>query len=103
MSFQPLSAYHGHVNVVERLISAKANLDLKDSIGNTALILAAYHGHEEIVKRLISAGADPNLENIDVTKASDHARDDDIKLYLNVCEFLFPTSIKLNISSISVV
>jgi len=42
---------------VKRLLSAKANVNLKDEQDNTALSLAARHGSTRIVKLLLSAKA----------------------------------------------
>ena len=57
-----LAAGKGHVNIVELLLAAEANVNLKDDNGDTALILAAIKGHEEIVKQLIAVKASLNLK-----------------------------------------
>eukprot|EP00434_Breviolum_minutum_P032768 symbB.v1.2.028979.t1/scaffold2981.1/size65978/4 len=51
--------------IVKELINAKADLNLKDKNGDTALMWAAKKGHREIVKELISAKADLNLKDKD--------------------------------------
>lgn len=50
-----------YTKIVELLVSAGADLDARDSAGDTALARAARSGHEEIVRLLISNGADVNL------------------------------------------
>eukprot|EP00966_Prymnesium_polylepis_P018991 437704-Prymnesium_polylepis.1 len=47
-----LAAYHGHVDVVQRLLQARARIDLKDSDGRTALALASRTGHSAIARLL---------------------------------------------------
>jgi len=44
----------GDIKTVELLIEAKANLNLSDEDGVTALIFAASNGHEEIVEALLN-------------------------------------------------
>jgi ankyrin repeat protein len=51
----------GHLNIVERLIAAGANVNRARTIdGLTSLYLASKNGHSYIVERLIAAGADVN-------------------------------------------
>ena len=38
----------------------RTEIDVKDSKGHSALMLAAYNGHQETVKLLLDRGADPN-------------------------------------------
>lgn len=45
------------------LIDQGAPVDLRDSAGNTPLMLAAYHGHAELVRELAARGADVDLPN----------------------------------------
>lgn len=51
----------GHVNVMERLISAHADLDIQSSDGETALHRASWNGHSIIVNELLKAGANHRL------------------------------------------
>lgn len=51
------AAYEGHLEIVELLIKAGANVNMQESWGNTALACAAISGYEEIVKKLIAAHA----------------------------------------------
>ena len=54
------AARAGHVDVVEALLSAGANVDVCDGSGTTALAAAALAGHEDVVGMLIEWGADPD-------------------------------------------
>ena len=51
----------GHLGVVEILISADCELDVKDSFGRTALHYASDMGYSDIVKCLLTVGANPNI------------------------------------------
>ena len=48
----------GHTKIVELLIQAGANVNLRDKLGFTPISSAAYAGYGEIVRLLIAAGAD---------------------------------------------
>jgi ankyrin repeat protein len=52
------AAAAGHTKIVELLIKAGANVNLRDKLGFTPIASAAYAGYGEIVQLLISAGAD---------------------------------------------
>ena len=52
-----LSAYCGHVGIVDLLIDAGANAGLADRIGLTPLLVAAGTGHLPVVCRLLEAHA----------------------------------------------
>ncbi|AFY96700.1 ankyrin repeat domain-containing protein [Chamaesiphon minutus] len=52
------AAAAGHTNIVELLIRAGANVNLRDKLGFTPISSAAYAGYGEIVQLLIDAGAD---------------------------------------------
>ena len=56
------SARNGHLEVVERLLAAKADVNAAptSSSGQTALQAAAARGHLEVVERLLTANADVN-------------------------------------------
>jgi ankyrin repeat protein len=56
-------AASGKVDVVKRLLSAGAAVDVQDYNGKTPLYKAASRGNVEVVKRLLSAGADVNIQN----------------------------------------
>lgn len=52
-----LAAYHGHKEIVEKLIAAGAYVNMS---GWTPLMYAAFNGHADIVRLLMLAGADVN-------------------------------------------
>ena len=49
-----------NVEIVERLIEAGADVNVKDRYGDTVLMTASGNGHLEVVEKLIEAGADVN-------------------------------------------
>ena len=55
-----IAALRGHSETVTALLAAKANPNLLDKEGRTALSYAAGNGHFESVKALLAAKADPN-------------------------------------------
>ncbi len=62
------SALYGTADITALLLSAKANVDLRDSFGRTPLVCAARRGHREVASMLINAGADLNA--VDMHKCS---------------------------------
>ena len=54
---------YGHIKMVERLLEAKAQIEVQEVLGNSPLILAAGYGRDEVVKMLLEAGADKNLKD----------------------------------------
>jgi len=57
------AARQGHGEQLLALIDQGAPANLRDSSGNTPLMLAAYHGHAELVRGLARRGADVDLPN----------------------------------------
>jgi hypothetical protein len=55
------AAQKGHTAALQALIDAGAKLDLANTDGCTALMIAAHNGHKAIVQALIKAGADIQL------------------------------------------
>ena len=51
----------GHVDIVDSLLSAKANVNLQDKNGLTALMTASQYGHISIIHKLLKANANPHL------------------------------------------
>lgn len=51
----------GDLQLIRELLDHGADLDARDSHGQTALMLAAHNGHREIVATLIGQGADLNV------------------------------------------
>src|ERR1700739_1322141 len=54
------ASFYGHLNVVNRLIEAGANIHAEN---DRAIQWASSNGHINIVKRLIEAGADIRANN----------------------------------------
>lgn len=55
------AAWRGDLKEVTRLIETGADVNWRDSIGETALFGAAAWGHVEVVRYLLSVGADCNI------------------------------------------
>ena len=51
------AVWQGHVESMQLLIEADANLDQSDTDGATPMFLAAQHGHVDVVRYLAEAGA----------------------------------------------
>ncbi len=58
-----IAASRGYTEIVDLLIKAKANLNIRGQYGCTALMEASAKGHKYIVNFLISGEADLNLQN----------------------------------------
>jgi ankyrin repeat protein/thiol-disulfide isomerase/thioredoxin len=57
------AAVRGNIPLVRVLLDAKAQVRLKDAVGQTALHLAARNGEIEVMELLLAAGADPLAED----------------------------------------
>src|SRR5699024_8673496 len=57
------AARQGDGDTLLPLIDRGAPVDLRDSAGNSPLMLAAYHGHAALVRELAGRGADVDLAN----------------------------------------
>ena len=58
-----MAAENGHLEVIEALIKADADVNASNKNGTTALQVAAINGHLKVVEALIEAGADVNASN----------------------------------------
>ncbi|KAF4887733.1 Vegetative incompatibility protein HET-E-1 [Colletotrichum fructicola] len=56
-----IAAYMGHFDVVNHLLSRKANINATDGSHRTSLLLAARNGHDRIVQLLLQQGADTEI------------------------------------------
>ncbi|KAF4825043.1 Vegetative incompatibility protein HET-E-1 [Colletotrichum siamense] len=56
-----IAAFMGHYDVVDRLLSRKADINATDGSCRTPLLLAARKGHDQIVQLLLQQGADTEL------------------------------------------
>lgn len=59
------SAQPGHIDIVQSLLEAGADVNKTDNSMNTPLILALAHGQNAVAKLLINAGADVDTKNED--------------------------------------
>ena len=51
----------GHVSVVQQLLKAGVNVNVRTSDGKTALMMAAAKGYSDLAKVLLDGGADANV------------------------------------------
>ncbi len=68
------TAAFGQADAAKMLIEAKADLNLQNKNGDTALSVAAFLCHPEIVEALLKAGADKAIKNNTGTTALDGAQ-----------------------------
>jgi len=52
------------LRIVKLLLKFKAEVNIQDSDGNTALIYACDNKRVEVIKLLMEAGADPKIQNM---------------------------------------
>ena len=57
------AAANGHLEMVRELLKRGASVDLRTSLGSTALMQAAYHGHLSILLVLLQHSANPDLQD----------------------------------------
>src|SRR5262249_46316777 len=57
------AATHGHIEIIQALLSAKVNLNFKDKRGRTALHWAVINHFANVVRALLKAKANPNVED----------------------------------------
>lgn len=64
-----MAAQHGHEQIVMRLLTAGAEVNIPGRRSGSALQVAARHGHEQIVIKLLTAGADVNAPRAEMGTA----------------------------------
>jgi ankyrin repeat protein len=55
-----LAARAGYAGTVDALLAAKANVNARSAVGDSAIMAAALNGHTDLVKKLRGRGADIN-------------------------------------------
>ena len=55
-----VAAQEGHLEVVNQLIAANAQIKARNLLGHTALYMAAFKGQSECISVLLRNGASPN-------------------------------------------
>ena len=55
------AAYYGDIATLEKLLAKGTDVNLKDSYGRTALLVATNHAHTSVVAFLLAKGADVNV------------------------------------------
>jgi len=77
-----VAADYGHDDVLEYLVSCKADVNVKDKYGITPILSAIYESHASCVKLLLSKGASKEGQAPDGSSYYDAAESDDIKALL---------------------
>lgn len=57
------ACYHGHPEIIKKLLSQNARVDVFDEMGRASLHLAAELGHEDVIKLLLENNAFVNVRN----------------------------------------
>ena len=57
------AAENGHVEIVQLLVEASVDKNIRGEYGQTALMLAAQKGHVEVARQLLEAGVDKDLQD----------------------------------------
>lgn len=55
-----------NINLIDFFIENNADLNISDTEGNTALIIAAKNHKNDIFELLLKSGADPSINNEDL-------------------------------------
>ena len=85
---QMISAFKGHDDIVEYLLSRGAELDRRTNCGATALHFAAESGHESIVRLLLERGAALLPNELGLTPplaAAERTQEPAVRLLLQHC------------------
>ncbi|KAL8701585.1 MAG: hypothetical protein Q9201_004829 [Fulgogasparrea decipioides] len=62
----------GTVDMIEQLVTAGLEVDVRDADGETPLLNAIFRGFTSAVEKLLELGADPNARNISSCESSIH-------------------------------
>lgn len=80
------AAIFGDFDVIEKLLEKKVNVNVRDNVGNTALILASIEGRTEVVEILIKANAKKDILNKHGKSALDYAKERKRKDIIKILE-----------------
>ena len=83
-----IAARRGHIDIVNALLNAGANVNHRHIFGHTALMAAAGEGHLEIVRLLLSAGADKDIKTDTGGNAVSYAQFGRKRQYEDIIELL---------------
>ncbi|KAG6555981.1 hypothetical protein Mapa_001921 [Marchantia paleacea] len=70
-----LACFYGHGAIVQTLLNAGANIEVRNDSGNTPLQLACLKGNIDIARTLLDSGADIHAESLDKGTAFDYAQE----------------------------
>ena len=57
------AARQGNSAIIRELIERSADVNVRNELGHTPLVIACYHGHYEIARLLLAAGANVNASD----------------------------------------
>ena len=77
------ASFNGHLEVVNVLVGAGAEVNKTNNNGDTPLHLASRSGHLEVIKALIRAKADVRIENNQGNAPVDVASTNEIRQYIH--------------------
>ncbi|XP_060082703.1 unconventional myosin-XVI-like [Ylistrum balloti] len=81
-----IACANGYKKVVRLLLKKFVSVDLQENVGWTSLHVAARYNQMDIVKLLLKAGANPNLVDIEGSKASAVTNSNEIRALLMKAE-----------------
>jgi ankyrin repeat protein len=88
-----MAAFTGNIEAIKQHLAAGTDVNAKDAVGNTPLIVAAGNGYNEIAELLIAEGADVNAKgSIDWTSLHHTA----IQGYKEISELLIDNGADVN-------
>jgi ankyrin repeat protein len=68
-----LGCFQGNTKIVGLMLATRADMNIIDYKGRSALIWASAKGHREAVKKLLAWGANATIKDIKGRTALDHA------------------------------
>ncbi len=92
-------ASEGNFALVKRSLENRAEVDIKNEEGETALILAAWYGSPEIVSLLLENGANVNAQDKDGYTAIAKAASLGVGRHYEITEILIQASANVNIKT----
>lgn len=92
-------AQEGNVALVKRSIEQRADLDIKNTEGETPLILAAWYGSPEIVSLLLESGANINAQDNNGYTAIAKAASLGVGRHYEIVEILIQACANLNLKT----
>ncbi len=61
--FMGMAGVYGHINIAQEFIKLGADVDTKDTWGNSYMLMSVIRKQANLVELLVKSGANPNVEN----------------------------------------